>query len=58
LVRSFTLTGKALDILKTVDMAGKEFALSGGNCGKGEEDWVPVTSGGPYMRAKIIVGGG
>lgn len=58
LVRSFTLTGKALDILKTVDMAGKEFLLSGGNCGKGEEDWAPVTSGGPYMRAKIIVGGG
>jgi TldD protein len=58
LVRSFTLTGKALDILKTVDLVGKEFMLSGGNCGKGEEDWVPVTSGGPYMRAKIIVGGG
>jgi TldD protein len=58
LVRSFTLTGKALDILKTVDMAGKEFMLSGGHCGKGEEDYVPVTSGGPYMRAKIIVGGG
>jgi len=58
LVRGFTLTGKALDILKTVDMVGKDLQLSGGNCGKGEEDWVPVTSGGPYMRAKIIVGGG
>ncbi len=58
LVRSFTLTGKALDILKTVDTAGKEFVLSGGHCGKGEEDYVPVTSGGPYMRARIIVGGG
>jgi len=57
-VRGFTLTGKALDILKTVDMVGKEFSLWGGFCGKGEEDWVPVTSGGPYMRAKIIVGGG
>ena len=58
LVRSFTLTGKALDILRTVDVVGKDFELGGGHCGKGEEDYVPVTSGGPYMRAKIIVGGG
>jgi len=58
LVRGFTLTGKALDILKTVDIVGKDLTLSGGTCGKGEEDWIPVTSGGPYMRAKIIVGGG
>lgn len=58
LVRSFTLTGKAIEILKTVDMVSKDFHLRGGNCGKGEEDYVPVTAGGPYMRAKIVVGGG
>jgi len=58
LVRGFTLTGNALDILKTVDMVGKGFLLGGGHCGKGEEDFVPVTSGGPHMRVKIIVGGG
>jgi len=57
-VRGMTLTGKALDILKSVDMASREFKLSGGFCGKGEEDYVPVSSGGPYMRSKIIVGGG
>jgi len=57
LVRGFSLTGKALDILKTVDAVGKEFQLSLGGCGKGEEDWIPVTTGGPYMRAKIIAGG-
>jgi TldD protein len=56
-VRGFTLTGKAIDILKTVDMVGEDLILTGGHCGKGEEDWAPVTSGGPYMRAKIIVGG-
>jgi len=58
LVRSFTLTGKALDILKTVDLVGKDLELRGGHCGKGEEDWVPVADGGPYMRVKLIVGGG
>jgi TldD protein len=57
-VRGMTLTGKALEILKSVDMASREFKLSGGFCGKGEEDYVPVSSGGPYMRSKIIVGGG
>jgi TldD protein len=58
LVRSFTLTGKAIDILRTVDMVSRDFRLWSGTCGKGEEDYVPVTSGGPYMKAKILVGGG
>jgi len=58
LIRSFTLSGKALEILKTVDAVSKDFELSGGHCGKGEEDIVPVSSGGPYIRAKILVGGG
>jgi len=57
-VRGMTLTGKALEILKSVDMASREFELTGGMCGKGEEDYVSVSSGGPYLRAKIIVGGG
>jgi len=58
LIRGFTLTGKALEILKTVDAVSREFELHGGTCGKGEEDSVPVSTGGPYMRAKILVGGG
>ncbi len=58
LVRGFTLSGKALEILKTVDAVGREFELHGGQCGKGEEDYVYVGIGGPYMRAKILVGGG
>ncbi len=58
LVRGFSITGKALEILKTVDAVSKEKGDSPGTCGKGEEDWVSVTSGGPYMRAKMIIGGG
>ncbi|MHA2209807.1 MAG: TldD/PmbA family protein [Candidatus Thorarchaeota archaeon] len=58
LVRSNTLAGKVLDILSTVDAVGKDMHFSGGTCGKGEEDWVSVTSGGPHMRAELIVGGG
>jgi len=58
MVRGFTLTGKALEILKTVDAVGDKVSLDGGNCGKGTEDWVSVSSGGPYLRSKIILGGG
>ena len=57
-VQSFTLTGKSLDILSTVDALSNEVILDGGMCGKGIEDWVRVSSGGPYMRARMIVGGG
>jgi TldD protein len=58
MLRSFTLTGKALDILRTVDAVGDKVELDGGNCGKGIEDWVPVSSGGPYCRSTIVLGGG
>ena len=56
-VRAITLTGKALDILRTVDAVGNKVSLDAGLCGKGTEDNVPVTSGGPYCRSRLIVGG-
>ncbi len=58
LVRSMSLAGKVLDFLKTVDAVGDTLSFVGGTCGKGEEDFVPVATGGPRMRARIVVGGG
>lgn len=58
LVRSMTLAGKVLDILKTVDAVGNRLSFAGGTCGKGEEDFVPVSTGGPHMRSEMVVGGG
>ena len=58
LVRSVSVAGKVLDILQTVDAVGDTLEFSGGTCGKGEEDWVPVSSGGPHLRARAVVGGG
>jgi len=58
MTRSFTLTGSALEILKTTDAVGNKVRLDGGNCGKGIEDFVLVTSGGPHCRSKLVVGGG
>lgn len=58
-VRGMTLTGQALSILKSVDRVSRDLVMSGGTCGKGEaDDFVPVGAGGPYMRAKVVVGGG
>jgi len=57
-VRGMTLTGDALSILKSVDRVSREIKLDGGSCGKGEEDYVPVAAGGPFLRCKIVVGGG
>jgi len=58
LLRSMTITGKVLDILKTVDAVGNTLEFSGGTCGKGEEDYIPVSSGGPLMRGTMMIGGG
>jgi TldD protein len=56
-LRAITLTGKALDILRTTDAVGKKVCHDAGMCGKGTEDYVPVSSGGPYCRSRIITGG-
>jgi TldD protein len=58
MLRGFALTGKALQILQTTDAVGKEVELDGGMCGKGVEDYVPVSSGGPYCRSQVTLGGG
>ncbi|MFW9806373.1 MAG: TldD/PmbA family protein [Candidatus Thorarchaeota archaeon] len=58
LVRGLSIAGNVLELLKTVDAVGDKLVLNGGNCGKGEEDFVPVSSGGPHMRLELIVGGG
>ncbi len=57
MVRRLAVSGKALEVLRNVDAVGKDFLLHPGTCGKGEEDAVPVTSGGPHLRTKALVGG-
>ena len=51
------LTGYVPDLLKSVSMMGTERVLSGtGFCGKGYKEWVKVSDGGPYMKARIRLG--
>ena len=51
------LTGYVPDLLKSVSMMGKDIKLEGGGyCGKGYKEWVKVSDGGAYMKARIRLG--
>ncbi|MCI8966261.1 MAG: TldD/PmbA family protein [Lachnospiraceae bacterium] len=51
------LTGYVPDLLKSISMMSENVHLSGsGMCGKGYKEWVKVSDGGPYIKAKIRLG--
>ncbi len=51
------LTGYVPDLLKSISMMSKEVRLGGGGmCGKGYKEWVKVSDGGPYIKARIRLG--
>lgn len=51
------LTGYVPDLLKSISMMSSEVELSGGGmCGKGYKEWVKVSDGGPYIKARIRLG--
>ena len=51
------LTGYVPDLLKSISMVSDEVKLGGsGMCGKGYKEWVKVSDGGPYIKARIRLG--
>ncbi|MCD7751795.1 MAG: TldD/PmbA family protein [Lachnospiraceae bacterium] len=51
------LTGYVPDLLKSITMMSGTAELCGsGMCGKGYKEWVKVSDGGPYIKAKIRLG--
>lgn len=51
------LTGYVPDLLKSISMMSDTLELGGGGfCGKGYKEWVKVSDGGPYIKAKIRLG--
>lgn len=51
------LTGYVPDLLKSISMMSDTAELSGvGMCGKGYKEWVKVSDGGPYIKARIRLG--
>lgn len=51
------LTGYVPELLKSISMVSDQEELSGsGSCGKGYKEWVKVSDGGPYLKAKARLG--
>ncbi|MGB8452209.1 MAG: TldD/PmbA family protein [Anaerocolumna sp.] len=51
------LTGYVPDLLKSISMVSDTLKLGGGGfCGKGYKEWVKVSDGGPYIKARIRLG--
>ena len=50
------LTGYVPDLLKSISMVSEEVKLGAGTCGKGYKEWVKVSDGGSYIKAKIRLG--
>ncbi|MBO4264746.1 MAG: TldD/PmbA family protein [Clostridia bacterium] len=51
------LTGYVPDLLKSISMVSDSVEHCGsGACGKGYKEWVKVSDGGPYIKAKICLG--
>ncbi|MCR4960304.1 MAG: TldD/PmbA family protein [Lachnospiraceae bacterium] len=51
------LTGYVPDLLKSITMVSDEAEECGtGYCGKGYKEWVKVSDGGPYIKARIRLG--
>ncbi len=51
------MTGYVPDLLGSVSMvSGDREAFGSGGCGKGYKEWVKVSDGGPYLKAKARLG--
>jgi len=56
MVRDVSLSGKILDVLRSIRAVGKDVKIEfPGYCGKGQS--VPVDDGGPHLLTRALVGG-
>ncbi len=53
-VSPVVMSGYVPDLLKSISMVSKDVIVTGsGSCGKGYKEWVRVSDGGPYLKAKV-----
>ncbi len=56
-VSPVVLTGYVPDLLGSISMVSNDYLSFGnGACGKGYKEWVKVSDGGPYLKARAILG--
>ena len=57
LVAPVVMSGYVPDLLMSISMVSDEWQIIGsGHCGKGYKEWVPVSDGGPYLKARCKLG--
>jgi TldD protein len=50
------ISGFVPKVLGSISAVSNQFALDAGFCGKGNKEYVPVSSGGPHLLLKAILG--
>ncbi|NCA97237.1 MAG: TldD/PmbA family protein [Bacteroidia bacterium] len=57
IISPVVMSGYVIDLLNSISAVSKDFEVSGsGSCGKGYKEWVRVSDGGPYLKAKVKIG--
>lgn len=57
IVAPVVMSGYVPDLLMSISMVSDEWVVTGsGHCGKGYKEWVPVSDGGPYLKARCKLG--
>lgn len=57
MVAPVVISGYVVDLLSSISMVSKDVHVHGsGMCGKGYKEWVFVSDGGPYLKARARLG--
>jgi TldD protein len=57
IISPVVMSGSVVDLLESISMVSSDFEVIGsGSCGKGYKEWVRVSDGGPYLKAKVKIG--
>ncbi len=57
IVAPVVMSGYVPDLLQSISMVSDEWKVIGsGSCGKGYKEWVPVSDGGPCLKARCKLG--
>lgn len=58
IVRDVKLTGNVFETLKNIEGVGSDLEWESGGCGKGGQDSLPTSNGGPHLRIREVTVGG
>jgi len=57
IVSPVVMSGYVIDLLNSITAVSRDFEVIGsGSCGKGYKEWVRVSDGGAYLKAKVKIG--